>query len=205
MLWIGITGPIGSGKSTVSDILRQMGYPVLDADQVVHKVLSPGGLAESEVIQTFGENLRDSKGHLNRRALGLVVFGDPAKLETLENLLHPRVREQVANEKEKLKKAGHQVAFYDVPLLFEKKMESMFNQIIVVTASEEVRRQRVLARSGLTASEFNERQKRQLPPEYKEKNANAVIQNSGDLTKLKVETENALKHLKIPLPTAANS
>lgn len=182
-----------------------MGYPVLDADQVVHKILMNGGPAEKEVLKAFGENLRDAKGHLDRRALGRVVFADASKLETLEKILHPRVRELVASEKDKLENAGHGAAFYDVPLLFEKKMESMFNRIIVVSAPEDVRRQRVMARSGLTADEFTERQGRQLPPEYKEKNANAVIVNSGDLVKLKKEIESALKSLKVPLPAAANS
>jgi dephospho-CoA kinase len=204
MLWIGITGPIGSGKSTVSEILRQMGYPVLDADRVVHKITGPGSVATEEIVRTFGESLRDQAGNLDRRALGRAVFGDPAKLEQLEKILHPRVREQVALERKALSDMGHKAAFYDVPLLFEKKMEAMFNRILVVSAPEDVRRQRVMSRSGLTAQEFDERQKRQLPAEEKEKKASAVIMNSGDLAKLKMEVESALKFLKIPLPAAAN-
>ena len=148
--------------------------------------------------------MRSPDGTLDRRALGRVVFGDPSKLETLEKILRPRVRAQVSEEKVKLAYRGHKAAFYDVPLLYEKNMEKDFNHVIVVSAPEEVRRQRVLARTGWTEAEFNERQSRQLPAELKEKKASVVIKNTGDLEKLRGEIEAALKFLKVPLPAAAN-
>ncbi len=84
MLWIGLTGPMGSGKSTVAKILRGFGYDVLDADKFVHLILSPGGPGEVQIFKTFGEAVRGPDGHLNRRALGRLVFKNRAKLDALE-------------------------------------------------------------------------------------------------------------------------
>src|SRR4051812_9185198 len=98
MLWIGITGPMGSGKSTVSAVLRELGFVVLDADEIVRTVLSPGGEGERDVLRVFaGEpGVRDAtSGFLDRRALGRAVFGNPQKLDQLERLIHPRVRDEV--------------------------------------------------------------------------------------------------------------
>src|SRR4051794_33615719 len=116
MLWVGITGPMGSGKSTVAHLLRQMGFAVLDADDVARKVLGPGTPGEKEVLKTFGEHLVDKQGRLDRRALGRVVFRKPVELEKLEKLIHPRVRDEVAQQRERLVASGAGAAFYDVPL-----------------------------------------------------------------------------------------
>lgn len=205
MLWIGLTGPIGGGKSTVASLLRGLGFPVLDADKVVHGLLAPGGAAEAEVFRTFGGNLRGADGHLDRRALGRVVFADPQKLIQLENLLHPLVRAEVAAQRQKLAAQGCAAAFYDVPLLFEKKMEDQFDYVLVVTASEGVRRARLRARSQWSDLEFDERAARQLAPSEKEVRASYVLRNEGSLEDLKRDLSGALKALQVPLPAAADS
>ncbi len=205
MLWIGITGPIGGGKSTVSELLRQQGYPVVDADAVVHQLLSPGGVAEAAVFKTFGENLRNSQGALDRRALGQKVFADPSQLSLLEGVLHPLVRMAVARQRQMLADQGHKVAFYDVPLLFEKSMQEQFDSVIVISASVDQRRARFKKRTGLSDSEFNARNQRQLPVEEKMRLANAVIQNDGEQQQLRLEIARVLQQLKIPSPPSANS
>lgn len=201
MLWIGITGSMGSGKSTVSAILRQIGYTVLDADAVVRRALSPGSPAETEVLKTFGESVRGEDGHLDRRALGRVVFPDAVLLEKLEWILHPRVREEVAREKAALAAAGARVAFYDVPLLFEKKMESTFDHVIVVSSTPALRLQRLQKRTGMTVAEIEERWSRQLPAQLKETLASYVVKNNGSLEDLERETRAALAGLSLPAPT----
>ncbi|MBX3021729.1 MAG: dephospho-CoA kinase [Bdellovibrionales bacterium] len=197
MKWIGITGSMGSGKSTVSEILRRRGLKVLDADQVVRTVLSPGGEAETEVYKTFGEGVRGVDGTLDRRKLGVVVFGNPAKLEQLEWIIHPRVRAEVASQRAALEAAGEEAAFYDVPLLYEKRMEDQFDAVIVVSASPAVRLQRLQKRTGLTVAEIEERWSHQLPAQLKESRADAVVKNNGSLEDLEREVSSALNHLGI--------
>lgn len=205
MLWVGITGPMGSGKSTVSNELRSMGFPVIDADAVARHVLSPDSVGEAEVFRIFGGGLRDSTGHLDRRALARLVFAQPEKLTVLENLIHPLVREEVGKQRSELKKAGHRVAFYDVPLLYEKKMENQFDHVMVVSAQESERFQRLKARSGLSVEEITERSQHHISPELKEKQASVVILNVGSLSDLKNEIKKSLSVLKISLPTATQS
>lgn len=194
---------MGSGKSTVAELIRRLGYTVLDADEVVRQVLSQGSKLEGEVIKNFGPNVKGEDGHLDRRALGRAVFGDPAKLDKLEKLIHPRVKEFVAKEKHRLAESGASVAFYDVPLLFEKKMEGDFDLILVVTSTPALRLERLQRRTGLSVSEIEERWSRQLPAEYKEARASAVVVNKGTLSALEQEVNECLKRLNIPPPSPA--
>jgi len=203
MQWIGLTGPMGSGKSTVAEVLRRLGYVTLDADKIVHQILGPDGAAVARVLQTFGQDLRDSSGGINRRALGRLVFSEPAKLDQLEQILHPLVRQEVAAERARLVAQGVDAAFYDVPLLFEKKMEVQFDHILVVTAPEEMRRQRLKSRSKMSDAEFTGRSKHHVPVQVKEAKASALIQNTGDLKHLEAEVLRALHALNIPLPAPA--
>ena len=191
---------MGGGKSTVGTLLRQMGFEVLDADEVARQVLSPGSPGEKQVFQTFGESLKNEQGILDRRALGRVVFGHSDKLSALEAIIHPLVRKDVLQRRKKLADRRVKAAFYDVPLLFEKNMQDDFDFILVVTAPKDLRASRVQSRSQLTLEEIEERNMRHLPPELKEKAASAVIRNSGSLEELQKEIEAALKKLKIGKP-----
>lgn len=193
MKWIGLTGPMGSGKSTVAELLRRRGYSVLDADRIVHQLLEPGGEAESEIVKTFGEDVLGADRHLDKKSLGRAVFNDKTQLEKLERILHPLVRTVVAREKRALIQQGKSVAFYDVPLLFEKKMEADFDKIIVVTAPEDIRRRRLASRSQMTDIEFEDRSKHHISPQEKEARASAVVRNLGNLDDLDNEISKALR------------
>lgn len=197
MLWIGITGPMGSGKSTVAHVLRQMGFAVLDADEVARKVLGPGTAGEEEVFSTFGRQLADGQGRLDRRALGRLVFNNKSELQKLEDIIHPHVRDEIARERQALQQRGVTAAFYDVPLLFEKNMQDQFDHVLVVSADRKLRDARVQTRSQLSAEEIEERNSRHLPPEFKEAAASAVIRNNGSLTDLQVEIQRALAKIGV--------
>lgn len=196
---------MGSGKSTVAHRLRQMGFEVLDADEVARRVLGPGAPGETEVIQTFGQQLCDKSGRLDRRALGRLVFNDKEKLLKLEAIIHPRVRDEVAAARAKLAGRGVSAAFYDVPLLFEKNMQKEFDHVLVVSAERKLRDERVKVRSQLTAEEIEERNSRHLPPEAKEAAASAVIRNNGTVEELQREIDQALSKIGVRLPAATQS
>lgn len=191
---------MGSGKSTVAHLLRHLGFEVLDADLMARKVLSPGSPGEQEVFKTFGEHLRDRQGNLDRRALGRMVFADPVKLEALERIIHPRIRDEIAETRKRLAGHGHKAAFYDVPLLFEKKMQDQFDHILVVSAGKGLRHQRVKTRSQLTDEEIIARTKHHIPTEQKEAAASAIVRNDGSLEDLHVNLLKALSTLGITTP-----
>ena len=188
---------MGSGKSAVAQILRGQGHDVIDADHVVGQVLGPGQPAVAEITAAFGPGVLAADGALDRRKLAAEVFGRPEKLATLEGIIHPRVRDAVTSARAKLVARGRTLAFYDVPLLFEKKMEAQFDHILVVSAPREVRLARAIKRTGLTAAEIEARWAHQLPPEDKEARASAVIVNDGDLAVLLDRTRAALRALDL--------
>lgn len=190
---------MGSGKTTVSELLRARKYTVLDADEVVRRLLAPGTETESAVISTFGAVVADPDGRLDRRRLGQIVFPDPTALARLEAILHPRVRDEVAREREDLRRQGPPAAFYDVPLLFEKNMQALFDAIVVVTAPDDVRRARIKTRTGLSDDEISARFARQVSQAEKARGATVVISNDGDLNELESRVDEALIHLQLPV------
>lgn len=197
MKWIGITGGIATGKSTVTKRLRTLGYEVLDADAISHQVTAPGGLALPQIFTVFGESVRSPDGSLDRKALGAHVFGRDEQRKKLEAIIHPFVREQVAQEKARLQKEGKKVAFYDVPLLFEQQLENNFDAVIVVSTTEELQLKRLMERNSLNESEAKARLRSQMPVSEKEKKTKYVIQNSKDLGFLDSEVDRVLQELKI--------
>jgi len=178
---IGLTGGIASGKSTVSAMLRELGAPVIDADQVARDVVAPGTPALAEIVAEFGAGVLAQDGTLERKKLGAIVFADPALRARLNAITHPRVGAETARRTQELGAAGHQVVIYDVPLLVESRLHEAMAGVIVVAVPREVQLARVIARDGLTAAEAEARLAAQLPLEAKLKVADYVIDNSGPL------------------------
>jgi dephospho-CoA kinase len=199
MFWIGLTGSMGSGKSTVAKVLRDMGFAVVDADQVVHDLMKPASPLVEEIISTFGPSVAGPAGAVDRSALGRLVFNNSKLLRQLEGMIHPKVRDEVARLRTELAKQGHKAAFYDVPLLFEKDMEPLFDFILVVSAPEEVRRARIKTRNNISDDEISRRFEAQLSPEHKERKASAVIRNDGSLADLPAEVQRALDKIGVRL------
>lgn len=197
MKWIGLTGGIATGKSTVSSVLRTLGYEVLDADEISRLVTGPGGEALPAIFTAFGDQLKNGDGSLNRKALADLVFGREEQRRKLEAIIHPLVRSRIHAEKKRLENAGKNVAFYDVPLLYENNMAGDFDAVLVVAAPEELQLQRLMKRNSLNDSEARQRLKSQIPIEEKQKKTPYVIHNSKDLEFLNHEVTRVLRELGV--------
>lgn len=195
MLWVGLTGGLGTGKSTVAGILRQKGHIVVDADEMARLALGPGREALAKVVRRFGTDLIGTDGALDRRRLGRLVFADKSALAELEAIVHPEVRKLTLERRQAAEREGRAIAFYDVPLLFEKGMQRDFTKIIIVTADREIQIERAIRRDGLTRDEVERRLGSQLPLDQKVKSADFVIVNNGDLRSLEVQVDQVLKSL----------
>jgi len=178
---IGITGNIGSGKSTVAALLRSWGYPVLDLDALAARAREN---KEEELKRLFPEAVVG--GRLDRRALARLVFSDPERLKALEAVVHPEVRRLLMEELSRLEAP---LVFLEIPLLFEKGWEGRLHGTLLVAAPLEERVRRVMARSGLSREEVLARERAQMPEEEKRKRATWVLENTGSLEDL----ERALK------------
>jgi dephospho-CoA kinase len=185
MKWIGLTGGIATGKSSVAKILREMGYPVIDADILAREVVRPGTPGLKAVVQYFGRDILDAKGELNRPMLGQIIFADEIKREKLEAILHPLIQELRNKEKLEVERNGSTLAFYDVPLLFEKKMANEFDATVLVYANSKIQRARLAERNGYGEAEIEKRLLSQWPIEEKMKMANYVIFNESTPAELR--------------------
>lgn len=176
MLRIGITGGIGSGKSTVSRLFGDLGIPVIDADEVARAVVEPGTPALADIVNTFGTSVLTPEGRLDRTQLRDVVFADPERRQTLETLLHPRIRTEM------LRQAQGQSAPYVVfviPLLVEKGWQDMVDRILVVDASEEEQIARTVRRDGIDPEQARRILASQARRDERLAMADDVIENRG--------------------------
>lgn len=185
-MYLGLTGGIGSGKSTAARMFADLGAIVIDADAIAKEVLEPGQVGYESVVNNFGEEILDSSGNIDRVILAGKVFGDTTKLKELEEIVHPAVATKVAQIRESLP-AGS-IIIYDTPLLIEKSLQQQFDQVIVVLAPEALRTQRLLAR-GLAQNDIIARMSNQATDEQRREIANYVIDNSSSLVELREEVQ----------------
>jgi dephospho-CoA kinase len=192
-LW-GLTGGIGSGKSTVGRLIAAHGVPVLDADQFARDVITPGQPAHAEVARAF-PGVIDADGSVSRKRLGALVFADPAARRQLESITHPRIQERARAAAQALADAGHPLAFYEASLLVETGRHGDFDGLVVVSASEDRQVERAMARDAAARAEVLARLRAQLPLEAKRKVATVVIDNDGDLGATKAQVDALLARL----------
>ncbi len=185
---IGLTGTIGSGKSTVSAMLSDLGAEIIDADIIAHDLVAAGGPVLKEICEAFGNQILNEAGELNRQKMADQVFSDPSQRKILEEIIHPHVataiHEQVEQLHEKARSNPEQqsrLIVLDVPLLFEAGMENLVERVVVVSVSEEQRHLRLLQRSGLSADQINRRLESQWSQDRKLKLADDQINNSGPI------------------------
>ncbi|HTM46206.1 MAG TPA: dephospho-CoA kinase [Polyangiaceae bacterium] len=174
----GLTGGVASGKSTVAQCFAGAGVEVIDADQLARQAVAPGSPGLREVVARFGSQMLNDGGELNRKRLGDVVFSDSQALAQLGAIVHPRVAELFAGRKAALEGKGVQLACYDVPLLFERKLEDQLRPIVVVSVPPQTQLERLMARDHLTAAQAEARLGSQLPLKDKAALADYVIDNS---------------------------
>jgi len=178
VLKIGLTGGIGSGKSTVSSWFKRKGVEVLDADRIAHEVLGTREIIE-QIREHFGDVVLTRSGEVNRRQLGKIVFADPQARKTLETITHPTIREKLLKRSAELASHGIPIVVWDVPLLFEAGLHEFVDEIWVVWADYETQLKRVAQRDELPESEIRARISAQMPLSEKVKFADVVIDNSG--------------------------
>ena len=178
MIILGLTGSIGMGKSTAAGMLRNLGVPLFDADETVHRLLAAGGAGVRPVAAAF-PGVETKAGNIDRAALGRLVFADPAALKRLEAILHPMV---AAEEKRFLARARarrERLAVLDIPLLFETGAERRCDYVLVVSAPAAVQRQRVLRRPGMTEIRLASILQKQIPDHEKRRRADFVVPTGG--------------------------
>lgn len=186
---IGITGGIGSGKTAVANLFREKGFMVLSSDDIAKELMASDNNLKSRLMDAFGADVYQDDGTLNREFLAEKVFADtPAahdNLKKLNSIVHPAVIDCLIERMEKAAEDGHTHIFVESALMIESGMADGYDYIIVVKAPEDIVINRVKKRSGLNEEQIKRRMKNQLPPEEKAKYADFVIDNSGDLDKLK--------------------
>lgn len=190
---IGLTGGIGSGKSTVSSYLRDKGFYIIDADEMARNMTAKGSRCLENLEKAFGSEIIGEDGNLNRKKLGEIVFADKEKKAKLEELTTKVVVKNIEEETEHLRNTGeYDIIFLDVPLLFETGLDKCCDAVVVVTASDNVRIERVVARDGISPEQVRARINNQMSTEDKLKLATDVIDNSEGKEELHSQIEQLL-------------
>lgn len=184
MLRVGLTGGIGSGKSTVATLFARHGAPVIDTDEIAHELLAPGQVAHAEIVAAFGREILDTHGNIDRAQLRHRVFAEPAERKRLEAILHPRIRAETARRMEGLR-VPYCIAV--VPLLIEAGFTDLVDRVLVVDADDLLRIQRTKARSGLGEPEIRRIMASQASRPERLQRADDVITNNSDLAHLERE------------------
>jgi dephospho-CoA kinase len=193
-IW-GLTGNIGSGKSTVGRMLAARGIPVVDADRVAREVVEPGRPALRDIASRFPDAVRPD-GSLDRKALAARVFADPQERQALNAIVHPRIAEEVAGRMAGLAAAGETVAVYEAALIVENGLQGNLDGLIVVTAPAEAQIERLRRRDGMTDEEARARIAAQLPTAEKARQATVVLENAGSEAELLAMVDGLVDRLR---------
>ncbi|MBP2648095.1 MAG: Dephospho-CoA kinase [Gemmatimonadetes bacterium] len=188
MLNVALTGNVASGKSTVASLFRRWGAVIIDADQLVREVQSPGNPVLGAIVRRFGSGVLRPDGTLDRGQLRAMVLASPDALKELNAMVHPAVNRRRTALVAQAREAGAQVVVTDIPLLFEVADPDSFDVVVLVDAPEELRRQRLFERSGLPRHESDRLMAAQLPATMKRPRADYIIDNDSDMAALEART-----------------
>jgi len=204
MFLIGLTGGIASGKSTVAERFVRHGAELIDADIIAREVTHPGTEAHHEIVEHFGREVLDEDGFIDRAALGAIVFSDPAQRAVLNEITHPPIMAEIADQLELL------VAFdgcvvLDVPLLVEAEVDRKYDAVVVVASRDHLQVERLVRYRGLTEVEAKQRVAAQAPLEAKLARATHVIWNDDSLAQLRERADEVAERLFAAARAKANS
>ena len=184
MLLVGLTGNIGSGKSTVAQLLSERGATIIDADVLARRAVELGTAAYAAIVERWGTSILAADGLVDRASLRRIVFSEPQELEQLNSIVHPEVERMRAALVELARQRGDRLVVCDIPLLFERRMTDDFDRIVLVDAPRPVRLERLVRERGLRETEAMDMIVAQMPAELKRARADFVIDNVGTLTQL---------------------
>ena len=192
---IGLTGGIASGKSTVTSYLKEKGYPVIDADQVVHDLQAPGGELYRALVEHFGRDILLDTGDLNRPALAQRIFSSQKEIVWSNQVQGDIIRKALARERDRLA-ATEDIFFMDIPLLIEQGYLDWFDQVWLVYVTEETQLQRLMERNSLREVQARDRLVAQMPLDEKKAFVNLVIDNNSKRDRLYQQIDRALEQIE---------
>jgi len=200
MLKVGLTGGIGSGKTSVSDLFKKLGVPVIDTDIIAHELVNNNPEVLQEITDAFGQDMLSLDGKLNRKKLAQIVFKVKDNKQRLENILHPKIQVKVLNQLHNLatKTKPAEYAIIVVPLLIEANYNNFIDRILVVMADESKRIERVQQRDNRSVNEIRSIINNQIDDEKRQQEADDIIENNNDINSLRIqvkELHTKYKHL----------
>jgi dephospho-CoA kinase len=191
-LVVGLTGGIASGKSTVSNMLKEMKMTVIDADVESRKAVQNGEPAYTQIVESFGQEIVLPNGEIDRQKLGSIIFHEEQKRMLLNSIVHPEVRRRMNEKKNLAIKAKEKIVILDIPLLFESNLINMVDQTLLVYVDRDIQLNRLMERNQLSKEEAEARIQSQMPLEEKMKLADKIINNNGSLTETKEQLNKIL-------------
>lgn len=194
-LVIGLTGGIASGKSTISNIFKEVGWPVIDADQTARQVVMPGSLGLAQIVSRFGSQVLQPDGTLDRAALGSMVFDDPQNLSDLDQIEHPLIMAAIDKQLAGFKKQGLPVVVLDVPLLFETRMDQECDLTVLAVVDRKTQLERLMKRDHCSKAAALKRINAQMPLEEKMRRADVTIDNNGSLAQTRLQVAKLVKRV----------
>jgi dephospho-CoA kinase len=186
MLTIGLTGGIGSGKSTATALLAELGAPIIDADKVGHAIYAPGGPAYADMIAAFGDQILAPDRTIDRKKLGPIVFADPEALKRLNSIVHPKMFTRMREMVDEKRAAGERKPIViEAAILIEANWQPLFNEIWLVVTSRDQVLARIERDRGMAREQIEARIRAQLPDDERRKHATTVITNDGTIDALR--------------------
>ena len=193
MIKIGLTGSIGMGKTETGKIFSELGFPVYNADDAVHRLYGPGQKGSEKIKEIFPNSINPD-GSVNRETLSKEVLGDADKIKALESIIHPLVGED--REVFFQKNADSPAIILDIPLLFETGGEKFVDLVIVVDAPQDIQEERVLSRPNMTKEKFEKIIAEQIPNDVKKKKADFIVDTSISIEDARIQVENIIRKIK---------
>jgi dephospho-CoA kinase len=194
---LGLTGGIGSGKSTVSQYLAKLGAVIIDADKVGHEVYRPNTETWLELVKTFGNRILAEDNTIDRKKLGAIVFCNPEELERLNTIIHPQITNIIKKRIDDYRRKGISVIVLDAPVLFEANAKSLVDEVWVVVADKATVIKRAVARTGLPEEQVRSRIRSQMSNEERIKRAQVVIHNDGTVEELREKVKELWERVKV--------